>query len=77
LILENASFNQEVSEEWRNLYHLCLNKLPEAEMEKVCDRLNTYNPQTYLVRPLIESVWAAITQEDNWEPFYNLVESIA
>ena len=77
LILENASFNQEVSEEWRNLYHQCLNKLPEAEMAQVCDRLNTYNPQTYMVRPLIESVWAAITQEDDWEPFHNLVESIA
>lgn len=77
LILENASFNQEVSEEWRNLYHQCLNKLPEAEMAQVCDRLNTYNPQTYLVRPLIESVWAGITQEDDWEPFHNLVESIA
>ena len=77
LILENATFAHEINEQWRNLYHQCLNKLPEEEIEKVSNRLKVYNPQTYLIRPLIESVWEAITQEDNWQPFYDLVELIS
>ncbi len=76
LILENATFVKEVSQEWKDLYHKCLNKLPQSEMENVDKRLNLFNPKTYLIRPLIESVWEPISQEDNWQPFYDLVESI-
>ncbi|HHP7232018.1 MAG TPA: YdiU family protein, partial [Xenococcaceae cyanobacterium] len=73
LILENATFAAEVGEPWKNLYHRCLNKLSEAEMAEVANRLNLYNPQIYLVRPLIESVWQSITEADNWQPFTELV----
>ena len=76
LILENATFAAEISEQWRNLYHSCLNKLSQEEMEQVGDRLNYHNPQTYLIRPLIESVWQPITEENNWQPFNELVKSL-
>ena len=76
LILENATFAAEISEQWRNLYHRCLNKLSQEEMERVGDRLNYHNPQTYLIGPLIESVWQPITEEDNWQPFNELVKSL-
>ncbi|MBE9168720.1 YdiU family protein [Pleurocapsales cyanobacterium LEGE 06147] len=76
LILENASFCSEVSDNWRSCYHKCLNKLPLEEMEKVGDRLNFYNPKTALLRPVIESVWQPITEEDNWQPFYELIDKI-
>jgi uncharacterized protein YdiU (UPF0061 family) len=42
-------------------------------MAEVANRLNLYNPQIYLVRPLIESVWQSITEADNWQPFTELV----
>ena len=76
LILENASFSQKISERWRSIYHLCLNKLPESEMEKVGDRLSINNPQTALLRPIIESIWQPITEENNWQPFYDLLQKI-
>jgi uncharacterized protein YdiU (UPF0061 family) len=76
LILENAPFGNEVSDNWRIEYYRCLNKLPVEEMEKVGDRLNFYNPKTALLRPVIESVWQPIAEEDNWQPFYKLIDKI-
>ena len=45
-------------------------------METVGARLNHHNPQTALLRPVIESVWQPITEEDNWQPFQELVTKI-
>jgi len=76
LILENASFLQEIGDRWKKLYHTCLNKLPQSEMTKIRDRLTEKNPQTALLRPVIESIWQPIIEEDNWQPFYELIEKI-
>ncbi len=84
LILENAafmtqinySFHQELKERWCNLYHKCLNELPISEMDKIGDRLSFYNPSTALLRPVIESVWQSIYEENNWQPFYDLLEKL-
>jgi serine/tyrosine/threonine adenylyltransferase len=76
LILENASFAREISESWKSLYQNCLNKIPETEMNQVSDRLNKYNPQFTLIRPVIESIWQSIVEEDNWQPFNDLVVKI-
>ncbi len=73
LILENAIFTQQISDRWRSSYHECLNQLPIAEMEKIGDRLLFYNPPTALLRPAIESVWQAISEDNNWQPFNDLV----
>ncbi|ELS04683.1 hypothetical protein Xen7305DRAFT_00044190 [Xenococcus sp. PCC 7305] len=76
LILENASFVSEISDRWKNLYHVCLNKLPPLAMSEIRDRLAAKNPQTALLRPVIESIWQPIIEEDNWQPFYELLEKI-
>ena len=73
LILENAVFNHQISAEWRSIYRKCLNKLPVAQMSPVGDRLKLYNPQANLLRPAIESVWQSISEDNNWQPFYELV----
>ncbi|MDJ0689496.1 MAG: YdiU family protein [Xenococcaceae cyanobacterium MO_188.B32] len=73
IILENASFSAEIKDNWRNLYYQCLTKIAPEERERLSDRLNYYNPQTALLRPVIESVWQPIVEEDNWQPFEELV----
>ncbi len=63
-------------EEWRNLYQRLLQDLPTTEMGNVVKRLQQHNPKTVLLRPVIESIWEPITNEDNWEPFYQLVQQL-
>ena len=38
--------------------------------------MNQFNSQIPLLRPQIESVWEAIANEDNWQPFNQLVKEI-
>jgi uncharacterized protein YdiU (UPF0061 family) len=61
---------------WRELYHHILQDLSTDELEDVAQRLRDQNPKTALLRPVIEEVWDAIAQEDNWQPFYNLVQRL-
>ncbi|MBP0019731.1 MAG: YdiU family protein [Cyanobacteria bacterium SBLK] len=75
-VLKNTSFVLEPWETWRKLYYQRLNDFPVDEMEKIKSHLQYQNPKTALLRPIIESVWEPITQEDNWQPFYNLLETI-
>ena len=75
-ILENATFSSQITESWSNLYHQCLNRVSLAEIESVSDRLKAHNPQTALLRPVIESVWQAIDESNDWQPFNNLVETL-
>lgn len=80
LILENATFigqinSSGIGDRWRNLYYKCLNQLPITEMKQVNDRLKD-NPSTALLRPVIESVWQHISQDNNWQPFYELLAKL-
>lgn len=61
---------------WKILYFNLLLSLPADEVELMSDRLHTHNPSTVPVRPLIEEVWAAITEADNWSPFEDLLRRI-
>lgn len=61
---------------WREFYHQVLNSLPPEELEPIARRLNQHNPTTILLRPEIEAVWESIAQEDNWQPFYQLLDRI-
>lgn len=45
-------------------------------MTAIAARLQQHNPLKVLVRPEIETVWEAIAQEDNWQPFDNLLQQI-
>jgi uncharacterized protein YdiU (UPF0061 family) len=61
---------------WRNTYNHLLQNLSTDELENIKKRLQDKNPKTALLRPVIEEVWEAIAQEDNWEPFYDLVRRL-
>jgi serine/tyrosine/threonine adenylyltransferase len=50
----------------------CSSRYPQG----VAHRLAQHNPTTVPIRPEIEAVWAAIDQEDNWQPFHDLLERI-
>jgi uncharacterized protein YdiU (UPF0061 family) len=76
LILENAEFSQNIGDNWRNLYGQALNSFPLEELDKIGKNLRARNPETALLRPAIESVWEPISQEDNWQPFYELLTKI-
>lgn len=75
-IFKNAYFILEPWETWRKLYYQLLSDFPAEEMENIKTHLQSQNPKTALLRPVIESVWEPITQEDNWQPFYDLLEKI-
>jgi uncharacterized protein YdiU (UPF0061 family) len=60
-------------EQWQDAYHSFLQRL---EYEQITDRLHRWNPSKVPVRPEIERVWAAITEENDWQPFYQLVKEI-
>ena len=75
-ILRDASFPLAEWDNWRNLYHRILNSMAADEMENIKQRLEENNPKTALLRPVIESIWEPITQEDNWQPFYDLLSKI-
>ena len=61
---------------WRESYYHILQTLSTNELEAVAKRLRDKNPKTALLRPIIEDVWNAIAQDDNWQPFYELVQRI-
>ncbi|PSB29579.1 protein adenylyltransferase SelO [Stenomitos frigidus] len=61
---------------WKNGYFNLLLSLPEAEMDTIANRLRDHNPLTVPLRPEIETVWDAIAQHDDWQPFNALLESI-
>ncbi len=77
-VFSHSSFFESTEEQlllgkWQELYHHILQNLSRDELENVALRLRDRNPKTALLRPLIEEVWKAIDQEDNWQPFYELV----
>ncbi len=61
---------------WSGIYHRILSNLLPDEIENIALTLNRYNPKTVILRPVIESVWESIAQEDNWLPFDDLVKEI-
>ncbi|MFB2737991.1 protein adenylyltransferase SelO [Umezakia ovalisporum] len=65
-----------IFENWCLLYHKILNSFPPGRMDIIAQTLTHHNPQTALLRPIIESVWEPIVQEDNWQPFHDLLKKI-
>ncbi|MFQ4139958.1 protein adenylyltransferase SelO [Nodosilinea sp. PGN35] len=63
-------------ETWRQTYHRCLQSLDPARMADVASLLQSTNPATVLLRPEIEAIWEPITTDDNWQPFYDLLNKI-
>ncbi|MBL1208643.1 protein adenylyltransferase SelO family protein [Geminocystis sp. GBBB08] len=76
LILENSDINSANLELWKKLYHQALENFVREELDNIQDTLNQYNPQIVPVRNIIEDIWQPITTEDNWQPFYDLLDKI-
>lgn len=76
LILENIKLNYSGWEKWQNLYHKALENFVREELDLISHRLEKNNPPIALLRPLIESIWQSITDEDDWQPFNELVKSL-
>jgi serine/tyrosine/threonine adenylyltransferase len=76
-ILADASFSSQITDSWRSIYHQCLNLVSSSSLEKIGDRLKSHNPQTTLLRPMIESVWRSISEENDWQPWTNLLEQLS
>jgi len=82
LILENAEFIKQLQEQyrlwenWQKLYQRLLKQCNDEELKQVGLRLQQKNPQTALLRPVIESVWEPISLDNEWNPFYALLEQI-
>ena len=68
-IVANSGYQQ-----WLQLYHQALSTIPESELK--VDLMTKSNPQTILLRPQIEAIWEPIAQENNWEPFHELLGKI-
>ncbi|MGB7441692.1 MAG: YdiU family protein [Coleofasciculaceae cyanobacterium] len=80
-IFSQASFLQSdeqrsVIRDWQELYHQVLQAFSHEQLEDVAIRLPEKNPKTVLLRPVIEEVWTAISQEDNWQPFEDLLRRL-
>jgi serine/tyrosine/threonine adenylyltransferase len=61
---------------WQQLYQQSIGSLTSEQLALVGDNLQRSNPATVPLRPLIEEVWEPIAQEDNWQPFYDLVSNL-
>ena len=68
--------NSELFLHWSGVYHRILSNMSTDEVTEVSENLKKYNPQKVIVRPVIEEIWEAIAQDDNWQPFYDLIEDM-
>ncbi|KJH70306.1 protein adenylyltransferase SelO [Aliterella atlantica] len=66
----------ELLAKWCNTYQQVLAKLPVDETDKIAQTLQDSNPKTALLRPVIESIWEPIANDDNWQPFNELVKRL-
>ncbi|PHM10096.1 protein adenylyltransferase SelO [Nostoc sp. 'Peltigera malacea cyanobiont' DB3992] len=65
-----------IFDDWCILYHQILNDFDSDCTDIIAQTLAVNNPKTVLLRPVIESIWESIAQEDNWQPFYDLIKAI-
>lgn len=65
-----------IFDDWSILYHKILNNFDPDQLDTIAQTLAVNNPKTALLRPVIESIWEPIMQEDNWQPFNELVKQI-
>ncbi|NEQ47440.1 MAG: YdiU family protein [Leptolyngbya sp. SIOISBB] len=67
---------QVLLEQWRQHYRQALKTQSADELAQMSQRLRQTNPQTVLLRPEIEAIWEPIVVENDWEPFYALLQRV-
>lgn len=63
-------------DQWRQQYHQALKTQFPVAIATMVSRLRRTNPETVLLRPVIEDVWERITVDDDWQPFDALVKRL-
>ncbi|MGY6529652.1 MAG: protein adenylyltransferase SelO [Cyanobacterium sp.] len=76
LILENRTIVSSNFSDWKVLYNKALSFYDKEELHNIGSVLKQFNPFNIPVRSLIEEVWQPISDEDNWELFYDFLEEI-
>ncbi|MUG94204.1 YdiU family protein [Scytonema sp. UIC 10036] len=71
-----VSGSSQLFDDWCIIYHKILNSFDTEQINAIAQTLIRYNPKTVILRPVIESIWEPIVQEDNWQPFYELLARI-
>ncbi|MDJ0632010.1 MAG: YdiU family protein [Xenococcaceae cyanobacterium MO_188.B29] len=61
---------------WCWLYHQLLLERSYQEINQIAQRLQNANPVVVLVEPEIETIWQAISEDDNWQPFIDLIKLV-
>jgi len=74
--LEGPDSFQALLSQWRSRYHQQLTQLSPENLDQVAARLQRHTPPVPLLRPEIETVWAAIVEDDNWQPFNDLLQRL-
>ncbi len=75
-IFADGESNAEAFGPWRQLYHHFLQFVSDYDMVAISQNLRQRNPQTALLRPEIEAIWEPIVLDDNWQPFYDLLNRL-
>ncbi|MGK7957570.1 MAG: YdiU family protein [Crocosphaera sp.] len=75
-ILENSNLSETHWQTWRQLYHKTLSQISPEQIDKISETMSQSNSKIPLLRPQIETVWEAIANENNWQPFNQLVKEI-
>jgi serine/tyrosine/threonine adenylyltransferase len=63
-------------EQWQLLYHRVIGQLNPAALATLGETLGRHTPATVPLRPAIETVWAAIAENDNWQLFQDFVTQL-
>ncbi|WP_036489181.1 YdiU family protein [Myxosarcina sp. GI1] len=61
---------------WCWFYHQLLLERSPSEIKAIAQRLERVNPLTALLQSKIESIWQAIREDDNWQPFIECIKLI-
>jgi serine/tyrosine/threonine adenylyltransferase len=67
---------QTLLKQWRDQYQTCLTQLSPDTLTQVQDCLKHHNPTLVLLRPHIETIWEAISLQNDWHPFYDLINTL-
>ncbi|MEO1403700.1 MAG: YdiU family protein [Cyanobacteria bacterium J06635_1] len=62
---------------WKALYHQLLQQQSVTAMDTIAQCLGCHTPKMELSQSAIASVWAAVEQADDWQPFSDLITAIA
>ncbi|MBE9005243.1 YdiU family protein [Fortiea sp. LEGE XX443] len=65
-----------IFDNWCILYHKILNDFAVDQMNTIAQTLADHNPKTVPLRPVIESIWKPIAEEDNWQSFVEIIDQI-